>query len=226
MPRSLNGEPSFDGEPVYDLMTGEPLDMPAPPMPPGWHAVLDRRRGPRGQLLYYNEDTDVTTPIMPGSEAAPPAPPAPPIFEPADMEAGQSGAGSALLPPSQSAHPLAREFQLAGLTQPSQPGPKSALLWQLEQVEAQQNWKYQPDDRAGAGVHPFAEELNKIKRGEKLRRSLPKRAPTIASIKETAKAATAMQSSAPMWCCAICAFIGILLLVLAMGSHVEVESTG
>lgn len=57
-------------EPVFDLQTGELCSLTVPgPLPEGWHAVLDRRCGPTGQLLFYNEETEELLTTMPGAAA-------------------------------------------------------------------------------------------------------------------------------------------------------------
>lgn len=57
-------------EPVFDLQTGELCNLTVPgPLPEGWHAVLDRRCGPTGQLLFYNEETEELLTTMPGAAA-------------------------------------------------------------------------------------------------------------------------------------------------------------
>jgi len=57
---------------VFDLETGDLCNITvAGPLPPGWHAVMDRRCGPLGQVLYYNESTDELTAQLPTRSAAP-----------------------------------------------------------------------------------------------------------------------------------------------------------
>ena len=54
---------------VYDLETGDLCDLTVPALPEGWHAVMDRRCGPTGQLLFYNEETEQLTATAPGAAA-------------------------------------------------------------------------------------------------------------------------------------------------------------
>eukprot|EP00900_Chrysochromulina_parva_P014364 jgi/Chrpa1/22929/Chrysochromulina_OHIO_Genome00000430-RA len=48
---------------------GQAPKMGHPLHSPGWHAVLDRRCGPTGQLLFYNEETEELLTTMPGAAA-------------------------------------------------------------------------------------------------------------------------------------------------------------
>ena len=69
--QSLHTRMARISEPVYDLQTGELCNLTVPgPLPEGWHAVLDRRCGPTGQLLFYNEETEELLTTMPGAAAA------------------------------------------------------------------------------------------------------------------------------------------------------------
>ena len=195
---------------VYDLETGELCNLTVPTiLPSGWHAVMDRRCGPTGQLLYYNEETEELTAQPPG-ESASSSSTAPPHWRPA------------------SKNPLAVEFERkGGVSHGDKMGflaSKRTLLEQMESVERlqlarrnQARWQDDDDDNAGSlqGWNGFNAVVRAVKRAAMYPLTQRQKVQTAHATRVEMERYTASQSLwQTVYCCACLLCLAAIVFVV------------